>query len=74
MNGGDIITLLCDYYDYNGTFYSQYTLGDPVVVPEDGILTIANQELTGSEDMRMLYTYRLTDVYQAHYWLPVMEK
>ncbi len=74
MNGGDIITLLCDYYDYNGTFQAQYTLGNPVVVPEDGILTIANQELTGSEDMRMLYTYRLTDVYQAHYWLPVTEK
>ena len=74
MNGGDIITLLCDYYDHNGTFQAQYTLGNPVIVPEDGILTIANQELTGSEDMRMLYTYRLTDVYQAHYWLPVTEK
>ena len=74
MNGGDIITLLCDYYDYKGSFQSQYTLGDPIIVPEDGTLHIVNMELTGSEDMRMLYTYRLTDMYQAHYWLPVTEK
>ena len=73
MNGGDIITLVCDYYDYNGVFQAQYTLGDPVIVPEDGVLTIVNKELTGSEDMRMLYTYRLTDLYQAHYWLPLTE-
>ena len=74
MNGGDIITLLCDYYDYKGSFQSQYTLGDPIIVPEDGTLHLVNMELTGSEDMRMLYTYRLTDLYQAHYWLPIIEK
>ena len=74
MNGGDIITLVCDYYDYQGNFEAQYTLGDPIIVPEDCVLTIVNKELTGSEDMRMLYTYRLTDLYQAHYWLPIKEK
>ncbi|MBR3401691.1 MAG: peptidase C11 [Parasporobacterium sp.] len=74
MNGGDIITLVCDFYDYQGNFQAQYTLGDPIIVPEDCVLTIANKELTGSEDMRMLYTYRLTDLYQAHYWLPIKEK
>ena len=74
MNGGDIITLICDYYDYDGIFQAQYTLGDPVIVPENCVLTIVNKELTGSEDMRMLYTYRLTDLYQAHYWLPIKEK
>ena len=74
MNGGDIITLVCDFYDYQGNFQAQYTLGDPIMVPEDCVLTIANKELTGSEDMRMLYTYRLTDLYQAHYWLPIKEK
>ena len=74
MNGGDIITLVCDFYDYQGNFQAQYTLGDPIMVPEDCVLTIANKELTVSEDMRMLYTYRLTDLYQAHYWLPIKEK
>ena len=73
MSGGDVITLLCDYYDYNGRFQAQYTLGNPIVVPEDGVLTIVNVTLIG-EDIRMLYTYRLTDLYQAHYWLPVTEK
>jgi hypothetical protein len=27
--------------------------------------------ITGEE--RMLYTVRLTDLYQAHYWLPLLE-
>ena len=74
MNGGDILTLVCDHYDYNGTFQAQHALGDPITVPEDCVLTITNKELTASEDIRMLYTYRLTDLYQAHYWLPVKEK
>ena len=74
MNGGDVITLVCDYYDYNGLFQAQYTLGNPVIVPENGVLTIANMALTGSEDMRFLYTYRLTDLYQAHYWVPIKEQ
>ncbi len=73
MNGGDTITLVCDYYDYNGVFSAQYTLGEPVTVPEDGILTLANMEIAGGEDDRMLYTYRLTDIYQANYWLPMTE-
>ena len=74
MDAGDVITLVCDYYDYEGNFQAQFALGDPITVPEDCVLTIANMELTGSENMRMLYTYRLTDLYQAHYWLPVKEK
>ena len=73
MNGGDEIVLVCDYYNYNGEFSSQYTLGDPITVPEDGVLTIVNMKLTADENSRMLYTYRLTDIYQAHYWLPVTE-
>jgi len=74
MNGGDVITLVCDYYGYDGSFQAQYTLGDPVLVPEDCVLTVVNKELAVPDDMRMLYTYRLTDLYQAHYWLPVKEK
>ncbi|MBE6010904.1 MAG: hypothetical protein E7236_09670 [Lachnospiraceae bacterium] len=74
MNGGDIITLICDYYDRAGNFQAQYTIGDPIIVPEDCVLTIVNKELTSSEDTQMLYTYRLTDLYQAHYWLPIKTK
>ena len=71
MEAGDEIKLLCDYFTYDGNFESQYVLGKPVTVPEDGVLTIGNMELTASSDYQMLYTGRLTDIYQAHYWLPV---
>ena len=73
MNGGDVIELICDYYTYDGIFTAQYKLGDPITVPDDGVLTLVNMELTSAEDYRMLYTYRLTDIYQAHYWLPLTE-
>ena len=73
MNGGDVLTLVCDYYDHDGRFQAQYTLGTPIIVPEDGVLTIANRELTVPADGRMLFTYRLTDLYQAHYWLPIKD-
>ncbi len=73
MNGGDEIVLVCDYYNYQGEFTAQYTLGDPITVPEDCVLTLANMEITGGEGSRFLYTYRLTDIYQAHSWLPMTE-
>ena len=46
-------------------------LGDPFLVPEDGHLTIANRKIAGAE--RMLYTVRLTDIYQAHYLAALLE-
>ncbi len=70
LEGGDQIQPICDYITYNGSFVGSYKLGDPVTVPEDGILTVANMKVTGGE--RILYTVRLTDIYQAHYWVPVI--
>lgn len=71
MEAGDEIVLVCDYYTCDGTFQAQYTLGDPILYPEDGELALANMEITGGEDSSMLYTYRLTDIYQASYWAPM---
>lgn len=71
LEPGDVIQPVCDYFSYDGTFASQYTLGDPVIVPEDAQLEIVNMEITGGS--RMLYTARLTDLYQADYWLPMTE-
>lgn len=71
LNEGDVIQPLCDYFTYDGTFESQYTLGDPLIVPEDGQPEIANKQITGGK--RMLFTARLTDIYQADYWLPMTE-
>ena len=71
LEPGDIIQPVCDYFTYDGTFLSQYTLGDSIIVPEDGELAVANMKVTGGS--RMLYTARLTDYYQANYWLPMTE-
>ena len=71
LEEGDIIQPVCDYFGYDGTFMSAYELGDPFIVPEDGQLTVVNKKATGGE--RMLFTARLTDYYQASYWLPMTE-
>ena len=71
LEPGDVIQPVCDYFTYDGTFEAQYTLGDPVIVPDDACLTVANMSVTGGS--RMLYTARLTDIYQANYWLPMTE-
>ena len=71
LEPGDVIQPVCDYFTYDGTFESQYTLGDPFIVPDDADLQVANMKVTGGS--RMLYTARLTDIYQANYWLPMTE-
>ena len=70
LEPGDVIQPVCDYFTYDGTFAAQYTLGDPFIVPEDAVLPVVNKTITGG---RMLYTARLTDIYQANYWLPMTE-
>ena len=71
LEPGDVIQPVCDYFTYDGTFEAQYTLGDPIIVPEDAQPEIVNMQITGGS--RMLYTARLTDIYQANYWLPMTE-
>ncbi|MBQ1312130.1 MAG: hypothetical protein IIY55_09815, partial [Blautia sp.] len=71
LEAGDIIQPVCDYFTYDGTFEAQYQLGDPFIVPDDADLPLVNMQITGGD--RMLYTARLTDIYQANYWLPMTE-
>ena len=68
---GDQIQPVCDYFTYDGAMEGCYQLGEAITVPEDGTLTIINRKITGGD--RMLYTVRLTDIYQAHYWVPLLE-
>ena len=68
---GDRIQPVCDYFTYDGSFEGCYELGEEITVPKDAQLTIVNRKITGGE--RSLYTVRLTDMYQAHYWLPMIE-
>lgn len=71
LSEGDEIQPICDYFTYDGSFEGCYKLGDPILVPEDCVLTVANMKIAGGE--RLLYTVRLTDIYQAHYWVPMLE-
>ena len=70
LKQGDIIQPVCDCFTYEGSFQGCYELSDEIVVPEGGALRLANMKIAGSR--RILYTVRLTDLYQAHYWLPMI--
>ena len=62
---GDQLQFLCDYYGYDGSYESTYTLGKPIVVEQGGL------EITYSHlDEDVSVTYRLTDIYSNHYWTP----
>ncbi len=64
---GDRIKLLCDYYDYDGSYTASYLLGSSITVGSDG-LTLENLHL-GADNLRV--TYRLTDIYGNQYWVEV---
>ena len=70
LKQGDIIQPVCDCFTYEGSFQGCYELSDEIVVPEGGALRLANMKIAGGR--RILYTVRLTDLYQAHYWLPMI--
>ena len=73
---GDTIDFLCDYYDYNGNYDATYPLGETMTVvdayPEDDTQTleVGNIEIVNN---RLLYSYRLSDIYNAHSWTPMIE-
>lgn len=67
MQDGDTIDFLCDYYDYQGNFKDTYYLGDQLVVSGD--LEMTYDELV---DVKALYSFRLTDIYKANMWTPVL--
>lgn len=64
IENGDRIDFLCDYYDYNKKYIDNFYLGDQLKVKGD--LVITNKPL----DNNYIATYRLTDIYQNHYWTP----
>ena len=67
VKAGDKIQLVCDYYNLDGSFNDTYTLGKTFKVPESG-LKLENLKVDADE---ITYTYRITDIYGNHYWLPV---
>ena len=67
VEAGDRIVLLCDYYDLDGNYSASYSLGNTITVPESG-LKLRNMGLNVQD---MSVTYRLTDIYGNHFWLPL---
>ena len=66
---GDEIDLVCDFYDYDGNFQAQHKMGETITVDGEG-LVMGTYEVVGQ---RMLYGYRLTDIYNANHWTPMSE-
>lgn len=65
---GDRLDFLCDYYSYDGEFLDSYYLGEPMIVEEE--MMISNVDVG---EGKLQTTYRLTDIYNQHYWTPPME-
>lgn len=68
LQAGDRLDFLCDYYSYDGEFLDNYYLGDPMTVEDE--MTISNTRIG---DGSVLATFRLTDIYNRHYWTPPVE-
>ncbi len=64
---GDQIQFVCDYLDYKGNYRDTYKLGDPITLGDE--VEIGN---TYVDAKKCRLTYCLTDIYQGHYWTPVM--
>ena len=63
LKEGDVLSFVCDYYRYDGTYDNSYFLGDPM--PYYDGMEISNVDV-GEGDL--LITYRFTDIYQQQYW------
>ncbi|MDD2427411.1 MAG: clostripain-related cysteine peptidase [Eubacteriales bacterium] len=65
---GDQIDFLCDFYTYDGEYSDSYYLGDRMTASGDWL--IGNAPLG---NVQYLMTYRITDIYGAQYWTPVVD-
>ena len=66
LEQGDTIDFLCDYYTYDGSYENSYYLGDPMTVTEN--MEISNVSVGAPVSV----CFRFTDLYQQHYWTPVL--
>ncbi len=65
---GDKIDLVCDYYDYSGSYLDSYVFGNPI--------TYTGNNKVGDvliDESRANASYLFTDIYNNEFWTPVME-
>ncbi len=67
LQSGDVLEFLCDYYSYDGDYQDSYLLGEALTVTEEE-LVISDVPLEGSTRA----AYRFTDLFDQHYWTPVL--
>lgn len=67
VRAGDKVEFLCDYYSYDGEYLDSYKLGEQITLTDD--VEIGYRDYGNNKDRIM---YRLTDIYQQHYWTPVL--
>ena len=63
---GDEIEFIADYYDYNLNYLDSYRISDPLTY--DGSFELENIRVDGNVSA----AYRITDIYNQHYWTPQM--
>ena len=67
LNDGDKIDLVCDYYNYDGSYENSYMFGDPITY--NGHNEISDVEIDASKANA---TYLFTDIYNNEFWTPVI--
>ncbi|MBR1812516.1 MAG: peptidase C11 [Lachnospiraceae bacterium] len=70
LHEGDVIQLLCDFYDYDGNYDDTYPLGNPITVTKD--LTVSDKYLGTTGHVRMMYVF--TDIYNQQYWTAALTR
>ena len=68
LKDGDRLQLICDYYTYDKKMLTDHALGNPITV--QGELQVENIYMDG---MKYKAVYRLTDIYNNHYWTPAAD-
>ena len=63
LRDGDVLTFVCDYFDYDGNYSATYQLADPLVV--SGTPTVTDMNLTYD---RCVFCYALRDIYGNTFW------
>ena len=71
LQPGDVIDFVCDYYGYDGTYQDSYYLGDQMVVPASGELTVENVSL---EALHLKIAYVFTDIYNQERWTESVDR
>ena len=70
LEDGDKIEFLCDYYDYDGNYLNSYRLSEELIYNSLDGMEIEPLQL---ENVKAIYGYRLTDVYDGNLWTPMLK-